>query len=164
LLAAAAQTPEAAHPEAHVAFAYGVVDHVPSLQVEVRSTVEHAAVGVADEYDLHVPPFAVSGHPPVAAHERIATEQVAFAAGVVDQVPLVQVEEILTEEHAAGDVTVGAEYESQDPPLAVRGHAPDAAQPAAHDAFARGVESQVPFEQVEVWATDSHVPTGVAEE
>jgi len=92
------------------------------------------------------------------------TEQVALVPGVVDHVPLLQVDETATDEHVAGDVTDDAVYELHEAPLAVRGHAPEAAQPAEQEAFARGVSLHDPFEQVEVRATDSHVPVGVADE
>jgi len=46
---AAPHAPDAAQPPVHDEYEYGVVDHVPSEQVEVRETVEHAAPDGADE-------------------------------------------------------------------------------------------------------------------
>jgi len=78
-LAAEPQAPEAPHPDEHDEYEYGVVDHDPSEQVEVRTTVEQAAPeGADDEYEVHEPPCAVTPQPPDAAQDGWLTVHEPF--------------------------------------------------------------------------------------
>jgi len=123
------------------------MSHEPSKQVEVRATDEHAAgeLTEADEYEVQVPPLAVREQPADAAHDRKATEQEEFAPGAVDHEPALHVDDTATDEQAAGEVTVGAEYEVHVPPWAVVGQPPEVKQPAVHEALLYGVGNQPPL-------------------
>jgi hypothetical protein len=101
-------------------------------QVEVVPTGQAASWTEAEEYDVHEPPDAVKGQPPVAAQGTAGlTVHEALAPGVGDQVPLKQVEVKF-----AGQVFPKATdevlFEEQVPPDTVTPHAPDAAQLTAH--------------------------------
>jgi hypothetical protein len=160
----ATQAPDAGQPPAHEALAYGATLHEPSLQVEVSATEAQVPVGVATEYEVQVPSFAVRGQPPVAGHERIATAHEAFVPGAIDHEPLTHIDETLTEVQLVGEVTEAAVYETQAVPSGDATQAPVAGQPAAHVALKRGTLSHAPLVQVEVCDTAAHDPIGAAEE